>query len=361
MISREEFKSSQFNEIHFFLSVKDLDLELIQEEIKKIQIQVLDQVQDYVNQEYLNFLSLVRDLDFVEDELLEYSKDFYKILDKVNVFDQNLEISCTEAVNVLKKNSNLRIQKEINKYTGLLGDIPRIKEIAQKDLLKGIVFFKEIRDFEKFSVDLQGKHADLDQVKIFLSFEIKRKLQKIFKLDSLPQFDQEALAKLCAGTIILGTFDLLVSCFRSGVIENWLSESLDQPRFKALSCSGGQEEESPKAENLMGLWLGEVLDFIKAQVLPIVFLTEKMLHGRDFSLLTDAVWPALVDQVDKMTNIRNPANLKDFHCNFSACMKFVKDFEQLYSDPNQIGRWKSQKSFSDFIKMWQLPVYYQIR
>jgi hypothetical protein len=360
MISRDEFKNSQFNEIDFFLSVKDLDLELIQEEIKKIQIQVLDQVQDYVNQEYLNFLSLVRDLDFVEDELLEYSKDFYKILDQVNVFDQNLEISCREAVNVLEKNSNLRIQKEISKYNGLLADIPRIKEIAQKDLLRGIVLFKEIRDFEKFSVDLPEKKADLDQVKNFLSFEIKRKLQKLFTLESLKIFDQEALVELCAGTIILGTFDLLVNCFRSGVIESWLSDSLAQPRFKALSFSGGQEEES-KTDNVLGLWLGELLGFIKDKVVPIVRLTEKMLHGRDFSLLTDSVWPALVDQVDKMTNIRNPANLKDFHFNFSACAQFVKDFEQLYSDQNQIGRWKSQKSFADFIKMWQLSVYYQIR
>lgn len=42
-------------------------------------------------------------------------------------------------------------------------------------------------------------------------------------------------------------------------------------------------------------------------------------------------------------------------------MNFIQEFETLYSDADEVMRLRSQESFSDFKKTWQLSVYYQIR
>ena len=63
----------------------------------------------------------------------------------------------------------------------------------------------------------------------------------------------------------------------------------------------------------------------------------------------------------QMTTVKNPAHLKVFHCNYSLAMDFVGGFEKLYSDSESITRLRSQSTYSEFLKMWQLSVYYQIR
>ena len=357
MISRSKFQDPNFNEIEFFLSVKDLDLELIQQDIKSIQIQVLDQVEEYVNQEYLNFLSLSRDLDFIQDELHEYSLDFYKILDTFQTYNLSLENSCSQALKKLTSQADVQKQEEIKKYKSLSNRVENI--IDHQDLLAGIVLYCEFRDFGKFSptvIPCQDQEIVPSKKEVLdkLLVEIEKECKKIFTC--LDSFEEEEYVKLCLGVSMLDRFDIVKSCFTLK-IDSWILESLALPRWHLIST----EKDEIKDENLLGEWLKEFLVFIKTKVLPIVRLTDRMCHGRDFSLLTDSVWPALVNRVDQMTFIKNPAHLKEFHSNYSACMGFIQQFEKLFTDQEQILRWKSQQSFVDFLKMWQLSVYYQIR
>lgn len=300
MISREKFQDSNFSEIDFYLSVKDLDLEIIQDEIKNIQATVLEQVQDYVNQEYLNFLSLSRDLDFVEEELLEYSKDFYKILNNITEFDANLESSSAEALRLLQDNQEQRIQKEITKYNSLLVTIEEIKEISSRDLVKGIVLYKELENFILFSTDLPEKISKPP-------FELKKQLEqnmdsRFQEMFSEEEFKEDEFLELCTGIMLLESFDLLVSRFRSGVIGPWnldptppahigLKDGVESEDTSSGSSSVVAEQESAIvsiSDKSLEEWLRGFLDFLKAKVLCYSQATDKVFAGVEFSLLTDA-------------------------------------------------------------------------
>ena len=234
MISREKFKGSSFNELEFYLSVKDLDLELIQQELKTIQKNVLEQVQDYVNAEYLNFLSLSRDLDFVEEELQEYSREFYKLLDNVSEFDSLLLKNSQEAIKLLQETQTQRVLREKLKEKSLLS-IGEITEISRGDLVKGIVLFLELERFYQTSnsntdeEDQRKKSlGKVEQVSV-----LKRELTNLLDLKLKESFQgligdrvQESLEILFTGSNLLENYSLVANRFMADVLEPWMEKSL---------------------------------------------------------------------------------------------------------------------------------------
>jgi len=50
-----------------------------------------------------------------------------------------------------------------------------------------------------------------------------------------------------------------------------------------------------------------------------------------------------------------------FHKNYNCTMDFVAEFEKLYSSQKKVEKFRNSPQYVEFMKHWQLPIYFQIR
>jgi hypothetical protein len=148
------------------------------------------------------------------------------------------------------------------------------------------------------------------------------------------------------------------------------------------------EEGKEKDLNLKALYK-ELLDFIEKKVLPLcrLMLSSFSSSGGGHCLLTDAVWPCLVDSLVSFCPwIFSSAHPPTFHQHYLWTLEFLRDFEGLYfklylegldgpkgdlsgsTEEGSLERiaqcvqgLRRSTSYLEFMRRWQLHVYFQWR
>ena len=65
--------------------------------------------------------------------------------------------------------------------------------------------------------------------------------------------------------------------------------------------------------------------------------------------------------LEKLKHVASPGNPEEFFKNYNICTKFLDDFEMNLMSLESLRKIRESESYNNFMQMWNLPVYYQIR
>ncbi|XP_035221823.1 conserved oligomeric Golgi complex subunit 2-like isoform X2 [Stegodyphus dumicola] len=144
-------------------------------------------------------------------------------------------------------------------------------------------------------------------------------------------------------------------------VENYFRETVVKPFMRKLI----------KQENISKYGLpkvySDVLDFISSSCSTILHVTQgikrdiEIVPGYDF--LVNAVWPELMLCLEYISPvyIYAPGDPQRFHKNYTASLNFLEQFEHHCGVQKSVTRLREHSLYKDFLKKWNLDVYYQIR
>ncbi|KAJ3091904.1 Conserved oligomeric Golgi complex subunit 2 [Quaeritorhiza haematococci] len=106
----------------------------------------------------------------------------------------------------------------------------------------------------------------------------------------------------------------------------------------------------------------QVLNFIRNDCFKVVELTNKVFRGTNYDLLIDTIWVEVTAAVTKkIAVIFNPGIPDVFHKNYTTTVDFIMSFEKLCQSRKALMNLRSHPSYIEFMKRWQLQIYFQIR
>ncbi|RXG55282.1 Conserved oligomeric Golgi complex subunit 2 [Armadillidium vulgare] len=81
-----------------------------------------------------------------------------------------------------------------------------------------------------------------------------------------------------------------------------------------------------------------------------------------YSFLECSVWPEIVLALETRTShIFNPGNPSAFHERYKQSMEFLTSFEKLLESEERRETFRNGPDYQNFLELWNLPVYFQIR
>ncbi|GFQ81263.1 conserved oligomeric Golgi complex subunit 2 [Trichonephila clavata] len=113
--------------------------------------------------------------------------------------------------------------------------------------------------------------------------------------------------------------------------------------------------------------LQEILNFIPNACCDVLKLTKginkdiEIILGYDF--LVNAVWPEIMNAFELISPVYlySLGDPQQFHQNYCSVMKFLDEFEHLCEVQSSVVKLRKLSSYKDFIKKFNLDVYFQIR
>ena len=91
-----------------------------------------------------------------------------------------------------------------------------------------------------------------------------------------------------------------------------------------------------------------------------VFVFAGSVTGFDF--LSSSYWPEVAENfLDKLKHVASPGNPEEFFRNYNISLKFLDALEMNLTSVESLTKIRESESYNNFMQLWNLPVYYQIR
>lgn len=140
------------------------------------------------------------------------------------------------------------------------------------------------------------------------------------------------------------------------------------PYTSAMSSTRPATKASKARYNLqyskepLALMYNRILTLINTDWFVLLEITRKILKGTSFEILVNSMWAEIVESITKKQSIIfNPGIPNVFHKNYTISMNFVSDIENMCTSRKSLLYLRNHTSYVDFMKRWQLPVYFQLR
>ena len=65
--------------------------------------------------------------------------------------------------------------------------------------------------------------------------------------------------------------------------------------------------------------------------------------------------------MSRLRHVASPGNPAEFLANYETSLKFLEDFEANLDTADSLGRVRDSAAYADFMQLWNLAVYFQIR
>ena len=123
--------------------------------------------------------------------------------------------------------------------------------------------------------------------------------------------NQESLMNLCRTCVLLDKMTIVSGIFRDTILDSFVSKLL-QSEFKDSKDS----KDSKEFQSLSPLY-SSFLHFIKVDCDLIIQLTRSSYQTCSMNILTEAIWPSLIDGIlQYVISIFNPGLTRAFHSVF---------------------------------------------
>ncbi|CAO3624192.1 unnamed protein product [Cunninghamella echinulata] len=106
----------------------------------------------------------------------------------------------------------------------------------------------------------------------------------------------------------------------------------------------------------------KILLFATNDLRPILEITQQLLKGTNYEILVNSLWTEFVEQINKKcSSIYAPGQTEICHKNYTASIHFMAGLENLFTSKKSLLYFRNHPSYNEFMKRWQLPVYFQLR
>ncbi|KAI8144116.1 hypothetical protein BJV82DRAFT_644216 [Fennellomyces sp. T-0311] len=179
----------------------------------------------------------------------------------------------------------------------------------------------------------------------------------------------DALHEMQKGQANSGTKQSLVQCLRTYAlidqtqVAEWLiREQFVRPFvYKTVTKKALNDRQNNNIDPLTAMY-NKLLSFATTDLQPILEITQKTLKGTQYEVLVNSFWVEVVERINaECSSIYAPGQTNTFHKNYSATVSFIAGIEALCPSKKALLYLRSHQRYAEFMKRWQLPVYFQLR
>ena len=139
--------------------------------------------------------------------------------------------------------------------------------------------------------------------------------------------------------------------YRKWIVKGWCSTNITMTLLESNvpgSCDG------------LSSIFNSLLSFINNECTLLLQITHKSIRG--FHFLTNSIWTEFTETLStKLSKIFTPAFPDLFHKNYTTTLKFIDQFESLFTTYNELHYFRNHSSYKDFLKKWNLDIYFPLR
>ena len=173
----------------------------------------------------------------------------------------------------------------------------------------------------------------------------------------------------CLAAIRTGNSSQLSRCLRIYATIDRVSgaEKLVREEIVQVEVERCLEECDSVDSDGLGLVCEKLLRIIPEHLTPLIRLTtddNKIVEGSvtGFDFLSNSYWPEVATNfVEQLNHVASPGNPEEFFKNYNISMRFLDSFESNIVSNDSFERVRNSESYTSFINMWNLAVYYEIR
>ncbi|XP_043497645.1 conserved oligomeric Golgi complex subunit 2 [Polistes fuscatus] len=315
---------------------------------------------DLINRDYTDFVNLSSNLIGLDKAINGLEIPLSQLREEVMQIQQTLDDEITILSDSLTDDCQIKLQKQslhslqcvykcLKKLSSMLSVDNYMESYAKIDVLEQATAelnhlkFHISRCRSDISVDQQTEGKKLEDLLIM-------HLNELF-LACIHEKDNNLLIRCLRIYIMLDNITTAESVVRrdviSPIINNILQDENSQTEFNNLQSI---------YHRLLNILSGEL-----KQLLDITLYSNRI-KVKGFNFLVNSFWIEIEEKIDQeLKYIFAPGNPELFHKRYTETMCFRKKLEEFYDVPARGSILKDHLQYKNFLKKWNLPVYFQIR
>ncbi|KAJ3158485.1 Conserved oligomeric Golgi complex subunit 2 [Geranomyces michiganensis] len=385
---RSCFAGPAFSSEDFLADRRHIELDRLKAELQQALKDLKAELVELINLDYADFINLSTKLVGVDTMIADLARP----LETINSVAQSVRDSLADVAfrleDELQKRAVIREKKlYIQLFISIHESIEKLDALLQMSKAESNASEKEILSVDgtlsggKLIERVANEYSQLQyliskadktpfvqkiekrilRIKATLTSSLSRSLTAAYK-DVMDKPDLPAAVD--ALSQILRTY---VSVDRVNDAESIFQSSITMPFLKTLitrqnlAIDSTVPATSRTGHPLQSMY-EKILNFVRDDCAKVIVVTQKTFHGTAGNLLVNSLWVPIATTIVQSTPfIFNPGIPEVFHENFSHTMRFVEDLEKLCRTRRNLEQLRSHPVTVDFMKRWQLSVYFQIR
>ncbi|KAI8882841.1 COG complex component [Backusella circina FSU 941] len=393
-IERAAFTTKEFNPDAFLSSRRYLGLERLKSELNGHLKLLKTELVELINRDYQDFINLSTNLKGVDKEieklklpLIQMETQVQDVRDHFQQVINSLEAQLDRRAHLRDKKSTLKLLLNIHESVTKVEDLLGINADINKETIKG----EEKEEDEVIVVDdslgkqIERVAIEFNQMQHLvgrgkeLAFVTENEWRITRIRDTLQQKLSKtltaALSHIQHGELSLATRESLTQCLRTYALidQTQVAEQLIREQFvrpflkktitsKAVEGAKGYVSSPDGNKHPLTLMYTKILSFASVDLQPIMEITQRKLKGANYEILVNSLWLEVAERINKECKSIFAAGQTDiFHKNYSATVSFINGLESLCYSRKSLLYLRNHPIYSDFMKKWQLLVYFQLR
>ncbi|XP_035726673.1 conserved oligomeric Golgi complex subunit 2-like [Vespa mandarinia] len=315
---------------------------------------------DLINRDYTDFVNLSSNLIGLDKAISSLEMPLSQLREEVMQIQQTLNEEIIILSNNLNDDSQIKLQKQslhslqcvykcLRKLSSMLSMDNYMESFTKIDVLEQATAelnhlkFNASRCRSDISIDQQTESKKLEDLLI-------THLNELF-LVCIHEKDSNLLIRCLRIYIMLDNVTTAELVVRRDVISPIINNIL-------------QDEDSQTEFNNLQSIYNRLLNILSGELKQLLDITlySNRIQVKGFNFLVNSFWIEIEEKIDQQLKyIFAPGNPELFHKRYTETMWFRKKLEEFYNVPAHISILKDHLQYKNFLKKWNLPVYFQIR
>ncbi|KAJ3123098.1 Conserved oligomeric Golgi complex subunit 2 [Nowakowskiella sp. JEL0407] len=388
---RSLFKDKNFRPVDYLAEKQHFALDSLRREFLLFLKDLKNELVELINQDYADFINLSKNLVGVDKMIADLRRPLDKVKADVDVIHTNLKRVISELDEKLEKRGSIREKKAcLLLFLGIHESVSKIEEMLNithhgdesftsdetmdppqddgKLIERVAIEYNQLQFLVSrgkdtpFVSNIEWRITRIkDSITTSLSRALKQSYQQVLSTSTSVPY-QTSLTQYLRTYLLIDKLSESCEIFRTTIMVPFLTKTITptslefNPTLTPLILKTESGEFSPLRD-----MYHKVLEFVK-ECMVIVDVMKKVARGKGVDLLRDVVWKEIVEFViNNVGVIFMPGIPETFHQNYLISMEFVRDFETNCKSKKAVLQLRSHPSYVEFMKRWQLAVYFQIR
>lgn len=312
---------------------------------------------ELINKDYADFVNLSKDLIGLDKVIDHLRAPLGQLREEVMQICQTLDTATKDMENGLQEHQRIRdLKQSMHSLGRVYKSVSKLKLILESHIIK-------LDILERAATEYNQLRFHMTRCKEYISEDLNNNFLELEK-QLMNSLDSQLLS--CIKNNDKNT-DNLICCLRIYVTIDKIDEAENLVRKKIVSVL---IEDIILEKNINNEFLGlqdlykKLLNILDVELKKLLEVTSHsdVTTGRNFNFLVNSFWPEVEEKIElRLKQIFAPGNPDLFYKRYTESLEFVTKLQAKCKNDDNLAQLKSHPLFIQFLKKWNLPVYFQIR
>lgn len=310
---------------------------------------------ELINKDYADFVNLSKDLIGLDKAINQLEVPLGQLRDEVMQIKDTLDAATIDMANGLDDQIYIKQQKQCMHSLGrVYKSITKLIQILETVDIK-------LDKLERAATEYNQLKFHASRCRDYLSNDITKNIESL-EIKLMNNLDEQLMS-----CVKISNIDKLSRCLRIFVTLDKIDNAELLVKKKIISPLTDNIIVENNIYNeplgLNGLYL-KLLNILDNELKDILDITSKqdMNSDRKFNFLVNSYWPDVEEKIElRLKTIFAPGNPKLFHKRFIETLDYLDKLKLKCSNNDILNQLIYHPLYIQFLKKWNLPVYFQIR